>query len=69
MTASGICPKCNMRITQVKLEGVSVRGFQTSYLGVSYVCPSCSCVLSVAIDPLALKGETISAILKAMDKE
>jgi len=68
MSESGKCPKCGYRLDKVDVEYAEIRGFRTTYKGVNYVCPSCSTVLSVSLDPLALQNEIVSAILKALGK-
>jgi len=66
MIASGKCPKCEKRITRVKIDSIlgSVGIGQPDWKIASYSCPSCNSVLSVQIDPLAIKAD----ILKALGK-
>jgi hypothetical protein len=64
MANIGTCPKCDMRITKVTVEGVNVIGAGESYRGVSYLCPSCNCVLSVQIDPLGLNADLVQKLRK-----
>jgi hypothetical protein len=40
-----------------------------SFHGVNYVCPACRVVLSVAIDPVALKSDLIAAIAKELGRQ
>jgi len=63
-----ICPKCEKPVTSVTIDSVDVATGTRTYKGVSYTCPSCHCVLSVAIDPVALKADTVSEILKALGR-
>ncbi len=35
----------------------------TAYKGVSFICPSCSCVLGVGGDPIALKAEIVDEVV------
>jgi hypothetical protein len=58
----GKCPKCDATIFRVTVESVEVQGAGTSYRGVSYVCPSCDCVLSIQLDPLAVKADLLKAL-------
>ncbi len=60
----GTCPKCGEHVLSARLEPITIDGGvgKTSWKGVSYLCPSCSCVLSVGIDPVALRSETVSQI-------
>lgn len=59
----GKCPKCNTIISKVTVESVEVEGAK-SYKGVSYLCPSCDCVLSVQIDPVALNADLANKVRK-----
>jgi hypothetical protein len=60
--SNGQCPKCNVPISSVTLERITIKGKETNWKGVSYLCPSCNCVLSVSIDPVALKAEILQAL-------
>jgi len=67
MINTGTCPKCDKVVTSVSIEDVDVRvGFETRWRGISYVCPSCKAVLGVAIDPVALKTDIISGVVKEL---
>ena len=59
---SGQCPKCASPISYVNLETVSVKARGASWNGVSYLCPSCNAVLSVEIDPIALKTDIVREV-------
>lgn len=61
----GKCPKCGTLITEVRAEEVSVGG---RWHGVQYLCPGCLTVLSVAVDPVALKTDTVSEISDHIDE-
>lgn len=64
MFSAGICPKCEKPVSSVKAESISaVVGLET-WKAVSYCCLSCNTVLSVQIDPIAIKTD----ILKALGK-
>jgi hypothetical protein len=64
----GKCPKCDARLMSVNVEHVNVVGAGKTYKGISYVCPHCASVLSVAIDPLAISGDAVAQILGALGK-
>jgi hypothetical protein len=66
--ANGRCPKCEAPISSVTIETISVKAKPQNWTGVSYLCPSCSCVLSVAIDPIALKNDIVTEILDRLRK-
>ena len=58
----GKCPHCNSLVSTLTLGDVRAGKWN----GVSYSCPSCSAVLSVAIDPIALKADTISGVAERL---
>jgi uncharacterized protein with PIN domain len=65
----GQCPHCDSVMRAVQVESVSVKqGFQETWHGISYHCPSCKKILSVGIDPVALKTDTVKAILKGLGR-
>jgi hypothetical protein len=58
MINAGICPKCDKPLSYVKAERIAVgpSSSQIEWHGVSFICPSCSSILSVSIDPVELKA-------------
>lgn len=67
--ASGKCPKCEVVVPYAMIEPIEARQpFGNSWHGVSYLCPSCRTVLSVGIDPLALKADTVNGVLRGLGK-
>jgi hypothetical protein len=67
MINTGICPKCETTVRNVVIEDVDVHvGFTPSWKGISYLCPSCRAVLSVAIDPVALKSDIINGVVNRL---
>lgn len=66
----GKCPKCNRAISAVNIEYVDVKlQHKKKWKGVSYSCPSCDAVLSVGIDPVALKTDTINGVVEELRKK
>ena len=59
---AGICPHCDAPITEAHCYQISVRAPGAIWTGVSYCCPSCEKVLSVGIDPVALKTDTLDEL-------
>jgi uncharacterized protein with PIN domain len=60
---SGKCPKCEKVLTSVIIEKMNISvNLQPKWLGVSYVCPHCRTILSVGIDPIALKTDLVQAL-------
>jgi hypothetical protein len=52
------CPHCGKFVSSVSLNDVTIGDWR----GVSYSCPLCFAVLSIAIDPVALKSDTIDGV-------
>ncbi len=55
----GTCPKCQAPLNRVTVDDVNAGGLK----GISYSCPFCSVILSVGIDQLAVKTDTVSEIV------
>lgn len=65
--AAGKCPGCGQIVLRATLHGIDIDyPFGTTWKGVTYNCPSCSTVLSVAIDPIALKTDIINGVVKKL---
>lgn len=62
------CPHCKNTLSSVRLSNPEVKGTARSYKGVAYSCPSCDAVLSVGIDPLAIKTDAVKELFKAVDE-
>ena len=60
----GKCPKCDNHITKATLEEIVLDYSPfAQYKGVSCICPHCSYVISVFMDPMALKFDTVNEVL------
>ena len=67
---TGKCPSCNKVLSHAKIDTIDLKqGFQAVYNGVSYQCPSCHVVLAVGFDPIALKTDTVNAVLQGLGKK
>jgi hypothetical protein len=56
----GTCPGCKSVVSEVRGNAVKIRVSRTEiYKGVSYSCNACGCVLSVEMDPIALRSEVL----------
>ena len=64
-----MCPKCDSTVSSVRIADVTIYGPGTGWRGIKYVCPSCGYVLSVAIDPVALKTDIVEELLHALRKD
>lgn len=64
----GTCMKCGKAVLTVKIQTITastpppVRKFNA----VTYNCSSCNAVLSVGLDPLALKADRVREVVKAL---
>jgi hypothetical protein len=67
MTFAGKCPKCDAALSRVLINAIDVEGAKgVSLRGISYACPHCQVILSVAIDPVSLKSDTINGVTAAL---
>jgi hypothetical protein len=57
------CPKCNAIVAQAFLAKIPVIAPDTIWKGVRYQCPICNSVLSIGIDPVALKSDLADEIV------
>ena len=57
------CPKCDRIVIEVRADEISIGG---RWHGVSYNCPFCFTILSVAVDPVSLKTDTVAEIEDAL---
>jgi hypothetical protein len=69
---SGKCPSCRQVIQSVRAEPMAIQAQMGSggldYNGVSYLCPSCSTILGVSVDPIALAGDLASQLAPLLGK-
>ena len=67
---AGKCPSCQKVMPSVTLQHVVLKvPMGREFHGASYLCPLCQTVLSVGIDPLALKQDTVAAVLQGLGKK
>ncbi len=63
----GKCPKCEKLVSNVKIEELRVDvGYLPAWKGVSYVCPWCNAIMSIQIDPVALKTDIVNEVVRRM---
>jgi uncharacterized protein with PIN domain len=63
------CPKCEAVLSTVHAEPITVKTETGDWRGVCYVCPACSSVLSVGIDPMTLRNDLLEELLKRLGKK
>lgn len=67
---AGKCPKCEKRLTHVNFSAMESRqGFGgNTLLAIAHTCPYCSTILSVQVDPIAVKTDTIDGLAKLLGR-
>lgn len=67
---AALCPKCQAHVGRANLADITVGNpLNKQWNGIAYTCPSCSTILSVAIDPIAIKTDIVNEILRALGKK
>ena len=56
------CPKCDATILNIKVGNVDVNGLK----GIAHCCPFCGVIISVQIDPMALKADIVDEVTKKL---
>jgi hypothetical protein len=63
------CPKCEATITRAIAGHVSVEvPMGDGWNGIAYSCPACRTLLSVQIDPVALKSDIVDELFERLRK-
>ena len=65
-----ICPKCDRpvpKVSIVPLHATSGPG-QDTWKGVAYTCPHCSVILSIQIDPIAIRTDSNNYVSKKIEE-
>lgn len=69
MINTGKCPKCETRLTNIKIEPIDLmENISKSWKGASYVCPQCSSILGIEMDPTALRSAIVGDIRKLISR-
>lgn len=70
MSTYGKCPKCEAVIIRVGVAAIDADPgpSRVSWHGLAYTCPHCQTILSVGIDPIALKADTVSETVAEIAK-
>jgi hypothetical protein len=67
----GTCPKCGNFVGIVNAFDVEINPMPSpghTWRGLKYCCVSCGAVLSVQMDPISLKADTVDQLLAALRK-
>lgn len=62
------CPKCEKLIGNVTMTALPGNLGFNQWNCVSYNCPFCNTVLSVGIDPIAIKSDIVDELLERLRK-
>jgi len=66
-SGNGKCPKCEVPVTQVRIQRVDVIETQKAeWRGITLSCPSCKVVLGVAVDPIDLKNFVVEEVVQKL---
>lgn len=69
MIKTGKCPGCKATISNARVESIEItRDFKPLWKGASFSCPSCSCVLGVGLDPIALQTDIVNEVVERLRK-
>jgi hypothetical protein len=62
------CPHCDGHLPSISGEVISIQTKGHQWAGMAYCCPLCDAVLSVTIDQVALKSDTVGEVLRGLGK-
>jgi transcription elongation factor Elf1 len=63
------CPKCEKLVSNVSIsDATGFVGMQSKWKGIALSCMSCGTVLSVQIDPIAIKSDTLQELAALLRK-
>jgi hypothetical protein len=63
------CPKCEKNLPSIKMDSLPGNLGFSSWDCITYSCPFCFTVLSVGIDPVILKTDTIDGVIEALKNQ
>ena len=64
-----LCPKCGVSVRQVDMNEVEAKSEHGQSLrAITYSCTHCFSLLSVSIDPIAVKSDIVRAITDEINK-
>ncbi len=63
----GNCPYCKKAVAQLEIEEVQVAAHTgQTFIGVTYICPSCRFVLGASLDPNVIKTAGVQEIVSRL---
>jgi rubredoxin len=62
------CPHCGKGFSSIKADPVTIRAPGKSWKGIAYCCPSCDAAISVTMDQISLKADTVRETARALGK-
>ncbi len=64
---SGLCPYCERPVSRLTISAC-VAGMPGGgdFNAISYSCPMCRKIVSVQIDPIAIKTDTVEGVVKEL---
>jgi hypothetical protein len=65
------CPACKKSVSEFNYSGVNLAPMQyggAKWKGIAISCPLCSAVVGAQIDPIAIKTDIVSEVLRALGK-
>ena len=66
---SGKCPHCKATVSKARVEAITIQKSDgVTFPGVSYTCSGCNAVLSVSLDPIAVKDELVKELRRILGR-
>jgi endogenous inhibitor of DNA gyrase (YacG/DUF329 family) len=63
------CPHCNAPVHAVNISDVKgMVGFESKWKLIAYSCPKCGKIISIELDPIALKHDIIEGLVQRLRK-
>lgn len=57
------CPRCEQHIAEIRMEEITGKANpQRAWKCIAYTCPHCSTLISVQMNPLALKTDILNGV-------
>lgn len=63
---AGKCPKCDSVISNFNIKQMNGQAPGNVWRSIACCCPSCGTILSVAIDPIAIKTDVVNEVVRKL---